>query len=252
MSSTSAQEGQQTQLSTTPIGVIAIDGPAGAGKSSVARELAGRLGVPYLDTGAMYRAAGLLASRAGLEPPLNDQDGAAIAELIALYKIEIEPTGEGTRVRVGDEDVSSEIRTPLCSRMASAVSALTEVRRALLPVQRSLGEGGGVMEGRDIGSVVFPDAQLKIFLTASPAERARRRFKELRERGLEATLEDVREEQRHRDLQDTSRRDAPLHVAQGSVVIDTTGMILEAVVARIVDELEQTRCLMLDSTVRTP
>jgi cytidylate kinase len=222
--------------------IIAIDGPAGAGKSTVASRLAGRLGVPYLDTGAMYRAVGLLALRDGLEPPLDESASTRVVELMDRHRIEVEVANGGTAILVDGIDVKAEIRSPECSLMASAVSALSEVRKALVPLQRELGiQNGGVMEGRDIGTVVFPDADLKVFLTASVDERARRRHGDLRERNLDTSLEEVRKQQQQRDLQDTSRAESPLQVAPGSVVVDTTGLTLDEVVERLCKEVARIR-----------
>jgi cytidylate kinase len=222
--------------------IIAIDGPAGAGKSTVASRLASRLGIPYLDTGAMYRAVGLLALQDGLEPPLDEIAATRIAELMDRHRIEVEVGDGGTKILVDGEDVGKEIRNPECSLMASAVSALTDVRKALIPLQRELGlKNGGVMEGRDIATVVFPDADLKVFLTASVDERARRRHEDLRQRDVETSLEEVREQQQQRDLQDTSRAESPLQVARGSVVVDTTGLTLDEVVERLFEEVVRIR-----------
>jgi cytidylate kinase len=233
---------------TDPL-VIAIDGPAGAGKSTVARLLARSLEIPYLDTGAMYRAVGLLALRSGLATPLDEAAEAAVADLAARHRIELAGAGETARVLVDGEDVSDAIRTPECALMASAVSAISGVRRALVPIQRQLGLANGcVMEGRDIGSVVFPDATLKVYLTASPDERARRRQHDLIDKGIETSLEEVRRQQHQRDLQDTSRADSPLHVARGSVVVDTTGSTLDEVVERLLVELESTSTICLDTS----
>ena len=218
--------------------LIAIDGPAAAGKSTVAKRLASELGLPYLDTGAMYRAVALLALREGLEEPLDRVGAARVIELMERHRITVEAGDGGTSVCVDGEDVGPEIRTPECSLMASAVSALPEVRSALVPLQRELGrEKGGVMEGRDIGTVVFPDAALKIFLTASVDERAQRRHRDLAAENVEARFEEVREQQQQRDLQDTSRADSPLQVAPGSVVVDTTGSTLDEVVERLMREV---------------
>jgi len=224
---------------TTPAKlIIAIDGPAGAGKSSVAALLARRLGIPYLDTGAMYRAVGLLAIRGGLTTPLEGEAPRRVIELMGCHHIEVETAGGGTVVLIDGQDVGEEIRTPECSLMASAVSALPLVRQALVPLQRNLGlKNGGVMEGRDIGTVVFPDADLKVFLTASVDERARRRHGDLREREVATSLDEVREQQQQRDLQDTSRAESPLQVARGSVVVDTTDLTLEEVVERLSEEV---------------
>lgn len=218
--------------------VIAIDGPAGAGKSTVAGRLAARLGVPYLDTGAMYRAVALLAIREGLGPDLDEPGVKRVAQLMEDHAIDVEADISGTRVFVDGNDVSSEIRTPECSLMASAVSAIPVVRRALVSLQRRLGlEKGGVMEGRDIGTVVFPDADLKFYLTASAEERALRRHRDLSERNIGVSIDQVREEQTRRDRQDTSRADSPLQVARGSVVVDTTGLTLDEVVDRLAKEV---------------
>ena len=220
--------------------VIAIDGPAGAGKSTVASRLAGRLGIPYLDTGAMYRAVGLLVIQDGLEPPFDEVAARRVVELMDQHRIEVEAVGGDTTILVDGRDVGEKIRSPECSLMASAVSALAEVRDALVPLQRELGlKNGGVMEGRDIGTVVFPDADLKVFLTASADERARRRHEDLLERNVDASLEEVREQQQQRDLQDTSRAESPLQVARGSVVVDTTGLTLDQVVERLFEEVAQ-------------
>jgi len=222
--------------------IIAIDGPAGAGKSTVASRLASRLGIPYLDTGAMYRAVALLALQDGLERPLDELASARVVELMDRLRIEVEAVNGGTTILVDDHDVGEEIRSPECSLMASAVSALGEVRKALVPLQRELGlDNGGVMEGRDIGTVVFPDADLKVFLTASVDERARRRYGDLRERVVDTSLDEVREQQQQRDLQDTSRAESPLQVARGSVVVDTTGLTLDEVVERLFEEVARIR-----------
>jgi cytidylate kinase len=218
--------------------LIAIDGPAGAGKSTVAGRLAARLGVPYLETGAMYRAVALLALREGLTTTLDELAAKRVTHLMKEHPIDVEADIKGTRILIDGEDVSSDIRTPECSLMASAVSAIPEVRRALVPLQRRLGlEKGGVMEGRDIGTVVFPDADLKVYLTANAEERALRRHRDLSERDIEVSIDQVREEQTRRDRQDTSRADSPLQVARGSVVVDTTGLTLDEVVDRLAEEV---------------
>ena len=228
--------------------VVAIDGPAGAGKSTVARLLADRLEIPYLDTGAMYRAVGLLAIRAGHDSPIAEGVEDEVADLAARHSIELESDGNAVRVLLDGEDVSEAVRTPECALMASAVSAVSGVRRALVPIQRRIGLSRGcVMEGRDIGSVVFPDATLKVFLTASPDERAKRRQLDLEKKGIETSVDEVKEQQHQRDLQDTSRADSPLHVAQGSVVVDTTGASLDEVVERLLSELESTSKNRLDT-----
>jgi CMP/dCMP kinase len=193
--------------------IVAIDGPAGAGKSTVARAVARALGYTYLDSGAMYRAVALAKLR-GRE----DVEGLDIA------------IDNGT-VRLDGEDVTHLIRTPEVSAAASEVAARPEVRQALVAKQRELlGQGNWVAEGRDIGTVVAPDAQLKVFLTASPEERARRRAAEL---GL--PVEQVLADQRGRDERDTQREHSPLRAADDAVEVDTTGLSIEQVVARIAE-----------------
>jgi cytidylate kinase len=220
--------------------LIAIDGPAGAGKSTVAARLARGLDLPYIDTGAMYRAVGLLAVREGLGIPLDSAAAARVPQLMSEHTIDVEVGCDGTKVLVDGTDVSSEIRTAEISLMASAVSALPKVREALVPLQRTLAtRSGGVMEGRDIGTVVLPDADLKFFLTASAGERALRRHRDLATGSVELSLDDVLQQQHQRDLQDTSRAESPLQVARGSTVIDTTGLSLEEVVDRMLAEAEK-------------
>jgi cytidylate kinase len=190
----------------------------------------------------MYRAVGLLALQDGLEPPLDELAAARVVELMDRHRIEVEPANGGTTILVDGHDVGEDIRSPECSLMASAVSALAEVRKALVPLQRALGlQKGGVMEGRDIGTVVFPDADLKVFLTASVDERAHRRHRDLSGREVDTSLEEVRAQQQQRDLQDTSRAESPLQVARGSVVVDTTGLTLEEVVERLFEEVARIR-----------
>jgi len=236
-----------TPAPTEPL-VVAIDGPAGAGKSTVARLLATRLGIPYIDTGAMYRAVGLLALRAGFRDPLDDEGRDRVVAIAREHAIELVSDGDGLRIVVDGEDVSDAIRSPECALMASAVSAISGVRQALVPTQRRIGRiRGCVMEGRDIGSVVFPDATLKVFLTASPDERASRRYQDLQQQGIDASIAEVKQQQQQRDLQDTSRADSPLHVAKGSVVVDTTGTTLDEVVAKLMQLLGGSRRLRLDT-----
>ena len=212
--------------------IVAIDGPSGAGKSSAARALAARLGVPYIDTGAMYRAVGLAARDGGVALPILDADSvAAIAE---SARIELVPTAEGNCVLLDGRDVSAAIREPEISLYASAVSAIPAVRRALVAEQRRLGrERGGVMEGRDIGTRVFPDTPFKFFLTADAVVRAERRTRELADRGTPQAYEDVLRDMEKRDRDDGSRTDSPLTLDHRYVLIDSTGRPLPAVVEEI-------------------
>jgi len=210
--------------------IIAIDGPAGAGKSTVARKLARRLGYSMVDTGAIYRAVALAAQRAGIAW----DDDAGLGRLLASPGLPI-AFGDDDAVSLGGEDVTAAIRTPEMSRGASVVSARPVVRQRLLDLQRSLGRAatrGAVLEGRDIGTVVFPDATVKFFLTAADEARARRRHAELAGKGHEVELSDVLEDQRRRDKDDTERAIAPLKPAADAIVVDTTGLDLDQVVDR--------------------
>ena len=204
---------------------VAIDGPAGAGKSTIAKAAAARFGFIYVDTGAIYRTVGLAAKRAGVEP--GDADG--VAALLPGLSIRFDYTAEGTqRMLLGGEDVSGLIRTPEISLYASAISAIPAVRAFLLDMQRDTAKTASVvMDGRDIGTVVLPDAGLKIFLTASPEARARRRFIELQEKGDPSTYEEVLADMLVRDENDTNRSAAPLRAAEDAVTVDTTDMTLE-------------------------
>jgi CMP/dCMP kinase len=215
--------------------LIAIDGPAGAGKSATARELAVRLGLPYLDTGAMYRAVALLARRAGLGPDLDAEGRRAVVVFAERLGVSFSGDPRAQRVILDGEDVTAALRAPEVSQMASVVSAIPEVRRQMVRRQRELAaRSGGVVEGRDIGTVVFPGATLKVFLTAEPEVRARRRFDELARRGMTASWEDVLEEQRERDRRDSTRPDSPLRPAEGAVIVDTSRLTLPEVVEAVV------------------
>ncbi len=204
--------------------IVAIDGPAGAGKSTLAKRVAEKLGFVYINSGAMYRAIALWALR--LNVALSDMH--RLEQLAIAAKIDLQST-DG-RVFLNDEDVTEAIADPAISDAASKVSAVPGVRRALLKRQRSIAEQNSVvMEGRDIGSVVFPGAQVKIFLDAHPEERARRRAIELQEAGQEAEVTTVAGEILERDKRDRTRREAPLVQAPDAELVDTTGMSLEQV-----------------------
>lgn len=203
--------------------VVAIDGPAGAGKSTLAKRLAGRLGFVYIDTGAMYRAVALWALRQGIDLT----DAHALEQLSLNAEIQLTPDN---RVLLNSEDVTDGIRTLEVSQAASKVSAVPAVRRALVLKQQRLGqENSVVMEGRDIGTVVFPDAQVKIYLDASPEVRAERRVQEMRLKGVECDAEETARQMRERDLRDTTRADSPLIQAPDAFYLDSSGMSLEQV-----------------------
>jgi cytidylate kinase len=215
--------------------VVAIDGPSGAGKSTVARRVAERLGLRYLDTGALYRAVGLAALEAGISPT----DAGALEPLLARIRIAL---GEDGRVLLDGRDVAALIRTQEVGEAASKVSSLGAVRAALIDLQRAAAcPPGAVAEGRDMGTVVFPDADLKVFLDADVDERARRRALELQGRGHAVAAADVRAEISERDLRDSTRSVAPLRVAPGSLVLDSTALTVDDVVARIVKEAASRR-----------
>ena len=215
----------------TPI--VAIDGPSGAGKSTVARALALRLGVPYIDTGAMYRAVGLAAREGGI--PLPIPDPAAVEAIAESIDIDLDLSEGETRVRLDGRDVSREIRRPEISLYASAVSAIPGVRRRLVAAQQRLaGARGGVLEGRDIGTRVFPETPHKFFLTAPVEVRAERRAAELAARGTPQPLDVVRAEIESRDRADSTRADSPLTLDDRFVVVDTGRLS----VPEVVDELE--------------
>jgi len=215
--------------------VVTIDGPAGAGKSSVAKLLARRLGYRLLDTGAIYRAVALTAKRSGV----SWSDGEACAELARTLEIRFDFVGDKNHVYLGGEDVTAAIRTPEISQGASQVSAHPPVRAALLELQRRLGAGGGVVvEGRDTGTVVFPQADAKFFLTASEQERARRRVAELAAAGtvvdFEATVREIHE----RDQRDAGRDVAPMVPAADAVLVDSSTQTLEQVVDSLASQVE--------------
>ncbi len=209
---------------------IAIDGPAGAGKSTIARRLAKEFGYIYVDTGALYRAVGLAAIRRGV----GTSDREALADMLMEIDVDIKYIDGEQKVLLCGEDVSGRIRTEDVSMAASAVSAQPEVRAFLLDLQRDLARRNDVvMDGRDIGTVVLPDAKCKIFLTASAEERAMRRYKELIEKGQEADYESVLEDLKKRDYADSHREVAPLKLAEGGIEVDTTGLSLEEAIEKV-------------------
>ena len=218
---------QNVGMTASALPLIAIDGPSGVGKSTTARRVAARLGWPYLDTGAMYRAAALAIHRAGFAL----EDRAGLERLLSGLSL----AQEGTRIFMAGEDVSEAIRSQEVTRQVTAVSADARVREVLVDQQRRIGSSGHwVVDGRDIGTVVFPRACCKVFLTASPEARAQRRFLELQAKGQEAAFQEVLADLQRRDEADSTRAVAPLRPAKDAVTLDSSGMSLQQVVDWIV------------------
>ena len=218
--------------------IIAIDGPSGAGKSTLGRLLARELGLLYVDTGAMYRAAALAVTESGV----STSDPEAVAETVARAPINLGGDPDSLRVMLGGRDVSDEIRTEKISHMSSVISTIPEVRRELVRRQREMGAHGGVvLDGRDIGTVVFPEADLKFFLTARPEERARRRYEEERPREQDQTFQDTLADINARDRRDSTRADSPLTIAADAVVIDTTELSIEDVFRKMLEVARERR-----------
>ena len=216
---------------------IALDGPAGAGKSSIAKRAAKALDFIYVDTGALYRTIGLAATRKGVEPTPSDE----VEQLLSEITVDLTFNDKGEQIVLLDgEDVSGLIRTPEASMMASKISAVPSVRAYLLDLQRNMAKSHNViMDGRDIGTVVLPDAKVKIFLTASPEVRAQRRYKELCEKGMDVKYEDILNDVITRDYNDTHRETAPLKPAEGCVMVDTTELDFEQSVEKIISVIKE-------------
>lgn len=209
---------------------VAVDGPAGSGKSTVAKEIAKALGILYIDTGAMYRTVGMACLKKGIDPA---DEGAVVASLDDL-DMKIFPEAGGQRILLDGEDITSRIRTEEIGKAASSVAAYQKVREKLVEIQQGLAkEQSVIMDGRDIGTKVLPDAEVKIYLDASVEERAKRRVGELEAQGKTADLEIIREEIAHRDYQDMHRENSPLCRAEDAVNVDTTGLDIPAVTAKL-------------------
>lgn len=216
---------------------IALDGPAGAGKSSIAKRAAKALDFIYVDTGALYRTIGLAATRKGVEPKPSPE----VEKLLSEITVDLTFNDKGEQIVLLDgEDVSGPIRTPEASMMASKISAVPSVRAYLLDLQRNMAKSHNViMDGRDIGTVVLPDAKVKIFLTASPEARAQRRYKELCEKGMDVKYEDILNDVITRDYNDSHRETAPLKPAEGCVTVDTTELDFEQSVEKIISVIKE-------------
>ena len=216
--------------------IVAIDGPSGSGKSTVAAMLATKLGYIHLDTGAMYRAVALAAALDNL--PYDD--ARRLDELCEQIRIEMRRNEGVVSVYLNGQDVTEEIRSPEMSLGSSAVSAVPEVRSHMVRLQREIGSSGGIVaEGRDMGTVVFPDTPAKFYLDASPEERARRRWLQLKEMGIEEAPEKVRREMDERDQNDTSREHSPLKKAEDAIIVDTTGMSIDQVIEKLADKVKE-------------
>lgn len=216
---------------------IALDGPAGAGKSSIAKRAAKALDFIYVDTGALYRTIGLAATRKGVEP----KPSVEVEKLLSEITVDLTFNDKGEQIVLLDgEDVSGLIRTPEASMMASKISAVPSVRAYLLDLQRNMAKAHNViMDGRDIGTVVLPDAKVKIFLSASPEARAQRRYKELCEKGMDVKYEDILNDVITRDYNDSHRETAPLKPAEGCVMVDTTELDFEQSVKKIISVIKE-------------
>ena len=217
--------------------IIAIDGPSGAGKSTLGRMIARELGLLYIDTGAMYRAAALAVIRSGV----STQVAQAVAKITSDADIGLKGDPDSLRVTLDGEDVSEEIRSEEVSHTASLISTISEVRRALVSRQRELGEQGrgAVLEGRDIGAVVFPNADLKFFLTAMPEARAERRFEEDRLHDRDANYESTLADINRRDQRDSTREDSPLTIGEDAIVIDSSELSIDEVYERMMGEIKE-------------
>lgn len=215
--------------------IIAIDGPSGSGKSTLGRMLARELNLLYIDTGSMYRAVALATIEAKIDPA----DTEAVVNVAEVAEIDLEGDPDSLKVRLNDRDVTEEIRSEAVTAMSSVVSAIPGVRRAMVKRQREMGERGAVLNGRDIGTVVFPNADIKFFLTAAPEERAERRFKEDLLTNSGVSLEQTLSEMLERDRRDSTRADSPLKIADDAIVIDSSGLTIDQVFARMMEHVHR-------------
>jgi cytidylate kinase len=211
--------------------IIAIDGPSGSGKSTLGRMLARELKLLYIDTGSMYRAVALAVMEAHLDPT----DTEAVNALAVNADIDLEGDPDSLKVLLDGRDVTEQIRTESVTAMSSVVSSIPGVRRAMVERQRAMGQRGAVLNGRDIGTVVFPDADIKFFLTAAPEERAERRFKEDREANAAVSFAQTMAEMIERDRRDSTRADSPLKIADDAIVIDSSGLSIQQVFERMME-----------------
>jgi cytidylate kinase len=214
--------------------IIAIDGPSGAGKSTLGRMLARALNLLYIDTGSMYRAVAL----AVMESSISAGDDIAVGSLASRVDIDLEGAPDSLKVTLEGRDVTDEIRSEEVTHMSSLISTIPEVRRAMVTRQREMGRRGAVLNGRDIGTVVFPDADVKFFLTAVPDERAQRRFTEEREQDTNVSFEATFADMIERDRRDSARADSPLKIAEGAIVVDSTGLSIDQVFEKMLAAIE--------------
>jgi cytidylate kinase len=217
--------------------IIAIDGPSGAGKSTLGRMLARALNLLYIDTGSMYRAVAL----AVMESSISANDDVAVGSLAARVDIDLRGDPDSLQVILGGRDVTEQIRSEEVTALSSIISSIPAVRRAMVARQRSLGERGAVLNGRDIGTVVFPDADVKFFLTALPQARAERRFNEDRAQDPNANFEEIFADMTERDRRDSTRADSPLKNADDAIIVDSTGLSLEEVFEKMMEKVREKR-----------
>ena len=223
--------------------IIAIDGPSGAGKSTLGRLLASALKLLYLDTGSMYRAIALAVMESGLDR----SDSEAIGSIAENVEIDLDGNPDHLKVMLNGRDVTEEIRSDAVTEMSSIVSTIPRVRRAMVARQRELGRRGAILNGRDIGTVVFPRADVKFFLTATPDERALRRFREEQQQNPEASLPETFADMSERDRRDSTRSDSPLKIADDAVVIDSSGLSIDQVLQKRLTHIPAKKELSADS-----